>query len=383
MTKDNRYRDSAQLARRASLGFLSAVGVGSLLPYGIRSALAVDAVPFYSHADFMLASMRGWSLPRLDGFTQAGQRLLQSLQADANRSKPTASREAWQAMLVQWVELTAITTGPLISRRSLLAMDFQPPRLRLIQQAQSLQADQANPLGLDQLEQIGTPAKGLPSLEWLLWQHQGLTWSAQTALYAQAITQELLHLAKLLQQDWRELIQTVQAGPATPDDPDPATERFSEFLNQYVGSIEKLRWTSLEKPLRAAAGSHGQFKRTQSGPSFPRAVSQSTKLEWQAHWGTLRTFTLRSAGKTPSRQTPSEPLSLELFLLGQGQIDLAKRLRQTALQCDRQMKGLAPNASETRLFGASKSLAALKYLVESDLSSALQVQIGFSDADGD
>jgi predicted lipoprotein len=76
-------------------------------------------------------------------------------------------------------------------------------------------------------------------------------------------------------------------------------------------------------------------------------------------------------------------LSLELFLLGQGQIDLAKRLRQTALQCDRQMKGLAPNASQTRLLGASKSLAALKYLVESDLSSALQVQIGFSDADGD
>ena len=53
-------------------------------------------------------------------------------------------------------------------------------------------------------------------------------------------------------------------------------------------------------------------------------------------------------------------------------------------QADASMRGLAPGLENgAALDAATASLAALKKRVESETASALQVNIGFTDADGD
>jgi len=70
---------------------------------------------------------------------------------------------------------------------------------------------------------------------------------------------------------------------------------------------------------------------------------------------------------------------LETYLRGKGLNPLADTLRRSALQTG---TGLGSDAPATLQAGA-KRLAALKHLVESEVAPALDVRVGFSDADGD
>ena len=57
-----------------------------------------------------------------------------------------------------------MAVGPLLTRRSQRQIDFSPTRPALTERA-----IESEPAGLQAMERIGTPAKGLPALEWLLW----------------------------------------------------------------------------------------------------------------------------------------------------------------------------------------------------------------------
>ena len=62
---------------------------------------------------------------------------------------------------------------------------------------------------------------------------------------------------------------------------------------------------------------------------------------------------------------------------------LADRLDASTRQADASMRGLSPSAAPARLQQVTRALAQLKGLIEGDVAAALQVNIGFSDADGD
>jgi hypothetical protein len=66
---------------------------------------------------------------------------------------------------------------------------------------------------------------------------------------------------------------------------------MSEFVNQWVGGMERLRWAHMEKPLRAAQGS--------KAPEYPRNASQSTPpiqcRPGQAHTIALAAFPVTHA----------------------------------------------------------------------------------------
>ena len=73
---------------------------------------------------------------------------------------------------------------------------------------------------------------------------------------------------------------------------------------------------------------------------------------------------------------------LETYLRGRGLNPPADKLRTAVDRVDQAMKGLRPG-NDAPLLAAAKELAALKHLTESELAPALEVSIGFSDADGD
>jgi predicted lipoprotein len=309
-----------------------------------QSDWARMAVPFYSPSAVLQGLYGHWALPRAQDFVREAQALAAAL-ADCG-----LAREPWRRTLLAWERLSAVATGPLITRRSARAIDFQPTRPALIQRALA-----AGP-GWD-LALVGAPAKGLPALEWLLWTGpKGRT----ACVYAQALAAELVAEAQALQQGFAALA-TQEWG----EDKGPAA--IAEFVNQWVGGLERLRWTGMEKPLRA-----------QRPAELPRALSGSTAAAWAARWEGLRALTVFSGGAAPA---PGQGLvPLEAWLRGRGLNPTADALRQAVQRSDAALRGLQPTGP---VLAAAAGLARLKRLAEEQVAPALDVRLGFSDADGD
>lgn len=306
------------------------------------------AVPIYTPAD-LLQGLYGHTLQPL------AQELVRSAQALAAALRGCApamatARPAWVRCMLAWERLSAVAVGPLITRRSLRAIDFQPTRPALIQRALA-----AGP-GWD-LALVGTPAKGLPALEWLLWAgpHQPVA-----CAFAQALAQEIVAEALALEAGFGALARQ-------PWDEDNGPAALAELVNQWVGGLERLRWTGIEKPLRAGRPAE-----------LPRALSGQTTAAWAARWQGLRALTVFDGQVPPVPGQTGVPL--ETWLRGRGLNPVADQLRQAVQRSDAAMSGLKPGAAA---LAAAGTLGALKHLAEAQVAPALDVRLGFSDADGD
>ena len=173
-----------------------------------------------------------------------------------------------------------------------------------------------------------------------------------------------------------EFARAAQTDWGAEEQQEASIQAMSEFVNQWVGGMERLRWAHMEKPLRAAQGS--------KAPEYPRSASQSTLAAWAATWQGLRSVTVQSASATaPAPGTALVPLAT--YLRGKGQNLLADKLQQAVQKVDASMAQVqrAGVRGKAAIQQAARDLAALKFLAESEVAPALQVSIGFSDADGD
>jgi predicted lipoprotein len=291
-----------------------------------------------------------WSAPRAADFARASAQLTPAIQAvcdaPADKAAPAMqqARQHWLATLTDWEHLSAVAFGPVLERRSQRQIDFTPTRPRLIEKAVK-----AAPATAADMELIGTPAKGLPALEWLLWVKPIQPGSAECR-YAVQVAAEI----------GREAAALAAASPASVD----AQAALSELVNQWIGGLERLRWANLEMPARVALTSGGK-----EIPDFPRRHGDASAASWAAEWDALRSLA-------------SGPVGLEAALRERGQNQAADALAQAIRQADADMQGL--NINDTpRILAAAKQLAALKRVVEAEVAPALGVNIGFSDSDGD
>ena len=366
--------------------------VAALAPAAVRAQAAVPsqavassrpampaqvAVPYYSAGQFVTGLYRDQMLPLARRFAADGEALQAALGAlcKAEPADPAAmatalerARSGWVEALDAWESLSAVAVGPVIERRSLRAIDFQPTRPRLIERAIA-----AAPATATDMERIGTPAKGFPALEWLLW-----TRPVQPATpacdYAIRVSMEITDEAKALRDGFAALAAR-DWGPSDAEEGSDAAAvaAMGEAVSQWVGGVERLRWQRIERPLREAR-SRGQ------PPGFARTASGADRAAWQADWRGIRSLALEQAAEPV---TPGAGLApLETFLRSRGALDLADRLREGLLDTDRKMAAIDPG-DEATLSAATAALERLKRLVEVDAAPALQVRIGFSDADGD
>lgn len=345
------------LHRRPLLGLLASL----TLPVQAQSNWARVAVPSYT-AVHLLQGLHGHCMaPLADAFAAAAQALVSALREHGLATGGTtldAARAQWQLTTRAWERLSALALGPLLERRSMRRIDFTPTRPALIARAVA-----AAPRGALALERIGTPAKGLPALEWLLWTREmtpaawayAVELAAEIELEATALQTEFRALAERDAADWTEVL---------------AIAGMSEFVNQWVGGIERLRWAQMEKPLRSGRKAE-----------LPRAASASTAASWAAQWQSLRAVALFQGRAAPA---PGAGLvTIESYLRGRGANAVADSLVKGVAQADRDLQGLSPGAPAARVLQGAKALAALKRLAETTLAPALEVNIGFSDADGD
>ncbi|MEF7615480.1 imelysin family protein [Aquincola sp. MAHUQ-54] len=322
------------------------------------------AVPFYTPVHALQALYSLHYLPRARAFADTSAALATALAAGCDAPAPRGldtARAGWRNTMVAWESLSAVQFGPLVERRSSRRIDFQPPRPELI-----ARAIQAAPAGEAGMARVGAPAKGLPALEWLLWTRPVAPRTAECR-FALAVARDLQREAALLAQDFQALAERDWGEEA-----EAASTAFGEFINQWLGGIERLRWADIEKPVRSAEG---------RPVAWPRHASGHTALAWQARWQALQAL---SAG--PALPIGEGGVPIEAYLRGRGLNPLADALGTQVAASGKAVAslgdGAAPQATAAPL-AAARELGALKSLIEKRVAPALEVAIGFSDADGD
>lgn len=354
--------------RRARLAVLGLTLVGAAAQ--AQTVAPNVALPFYSPTDFMQGVYRNWYAPQSAGFANEAAKLPVAVSAlcDASAGDAPAALKAaraqWQATAVAWDSLSGVAVGPLVERRSVRQIDFTPTRPELIERA-----IRAAPSDAAAMERIGTPAKGLPALEWLLWTRPA-TPNSPACTYAVQVATDITREATVLAQAFAELATRERAE----DEEEATVPAMGELVNQWVGGLERLRWAEIERPVRSA----GQGGR--NAPVFPCTASGSTAATWAAHWLALRTLAVASSNDPAVPGMGLAPL--ESYLRGRGLNAPAEVLAQSVRRADSSLQGLSP-AEKNRLLPAAARLAELKRVVEAEIAPALQVNIGFSDADGD
>ncbi len=340
-------------------------GCGGVVTVAQAAPPPVVAVPYYTPQDYAAGLQRHALAPRAAAFAAASARLAPALHAlctaNAAASAPALqhARAQWADSVTAWELLSSVALGPLLERRSARQIDFAPPRPALIERAIA-----AAPRDADAMARIGSPAKGLPALEWLLWT-QPVEPATPACGYAEQVAADIEREARALSDAW--------AGAAAPEEAS-AGAALAEALNQWIGGLEALRWRHMERPLHDAAPS------ARDPAVFPRHASGRTAASWAAQWQALRSLAVAGPGAAPAPGAGLLPF--ETYLRGRGLNPLADTLRARVADADARIAGLQPG-ERAHVLDAAAALGALKQWAESELAPALQVSIGFSDADGD
>jgi len=346
---------------------LLAIAATALLTCGAARAQTVApniAVPFYTAGDFMRGAYRFWYAPQAAAFAEQAGGLPTAISAvcdapaDAATAQLEQARERWKASALAWDRLSGVQIGPLVQRRSARQIDFTPTRPELIKRA-----IQTAPQDAAAMESIGTPAKGLPALEWLLWT-QPIAPDTPACRYAAQVAADIQREADTLAKAFAELAARPPGQGEESQGP-----AMSELINQWTGALERLRWAEMEKPRLAG-----------NAAAYARGASGQTAARWAAQWQALRTL-----GASQSKEAPRPGAGLapiETYLRGLGRNEPADLLAQSVGKADKALHNLSP-ANKAGMSAAGRSLADLKKLTEAEIAPALEVSIGFSDADGD
>lgn len=316
------------------------------------------AVPYYTPPDFVQGQRDGWYRPRAADFVAACDRLVAAIQALCGGAPIGAARQAWLAALLDWARLSAVAVGPLIERRSARRIDFAPTRVDAV-----ARAIVRRPSGEADFDTIGSAGKGFGALEQLLWPRAPT--DAAACRYGAEVAADIRREAQALAMAF--------AAPLG-DEEAQTLAAMSEAVNQWVGGIEQLRVQGLERPLREASA------RGLARPVPARAASGAGLAEREARWAALRALAVFEGAQAPA--AGQGLVALEPYLRGKGLNPLADRLAAAARGVDHGLAAAREPRPE-RWRAAARSLAALRSVVETEVAAALDIRLGFSDADGD
>lgn len=351
--------------RRQTLAGLLALTTLHSAP-GFAQTGGARAFPYYSGEDALRGLYASHLPPLAARFQAQAQALLDTARRHcAGPAAPSELRAAWRATLLAWAELSTPALGPVLERRSQRQIDFWPPRLSLIEKAL-----QRAPRTLADMERVGTPAKGLPALERLLVGPANPALCPYIALVADAVA----HEAHALREGFERL-----AVREWDDDEEAARTAFGEWINQWLGGLERLRWAHIEQPVQKVR-TVGKART----PEFARLNAADNQAEWRAQWQALRA----QARLTPAQQAqPPLPgqglIPIEALLMGKGRIALAQRWAAALDNADAAFARLPVAAGEGDWLALARALKAITSLYQAELAAALDVPLGFSDADGD
>ncbi|QHE88643.1 imelysin family protein [Hydrogenophaga sp. BPS33] len=331
----------------------------------------VVAAPYYSAEQAMQGLYTHHLPPLAKAFQSEADRLVSAAdQLCQGQATLSALRAQWQTTLERWEALSTPAVGPLVTRRSQRQIDFWPTRPDLLRRSM-----EKAPATLADMERVGTPAKGFPALDLLLQQWSRKAPTPDACRYGGLIARGIAAEARALQNElgpW--------ATKAWEDEPEVTTASLAEWVNQWLAGLERLRWAHIEKPITTHQTTGNAAKGTPV--PYARLDRESNLRDWRAQWQSLRT-----QGRLPPGAPPPPAgqalVPMEALLMGRGHLALAQKWGQALGQVNAGMEKLTPRSSERELLALAKSMKAVTVLFQNEVAAALDVPLGFSDADGD
>lgn len=383
----NRWPAKAAQSVGRACALVALAAMGSAAPL----AQAADTpMPYYTAAQ-ALQSLYGQHLPaRAAAFVQAASAQDQALAgfcagpAAAAKTEAAELRSQWQRSHTAWLQLSTPSVGPLVERRSLRQIDFTPIRTALI-----ARAVKKGPQTAADMELVGTPAKGFGALDWLL--SQGLQPASPECAFALQVAKAISAEAQSLQTALAPLQSktwSVEGSETEPEDvASPGAKEtgaaIEEWINQWLGGLERLRWAQMEKPIKVVGGGG-------KAPAFARIAMADNWREWQTQWQALHAQALLTPAQRQQPPVPGKDLiSIEALLLSKGHIALAQRWRDAMGVVDAAMPapGKTPAKegaqANTEILALATKLKGITALYQAEIAPALDIPLGFSDSDGD
>ena len=217
------------------------------------------------------------------------------------------------------------------------------------------------------MDRIGSAAKGLAALEWLLWAPSAPRHPAAMS-FATEVARDLLREAEGVAKGFEAMANGEMHEEAV-------VASFAEILNQWIGGLEMLRMQRLVRPVEEAR------TRGIRAPLMLRPWSGLDAEERSVRWRAIENVSMLSGHEAPQRGR-GQLVSIETYLRGRGLNSLADRLRAAMITAAKAMRA-AEQDRPVDMLRAAQRLHLVKHLAEMDLAPALEVRVGFSDADGD
>lgn len=329
-------------------------------------ALAQVAFPYYRGED-ALQGLYAQHMPALArAFEARARALTAAVREQCTQVEPAMLLQVWRQTLQAWLALSAPAVGPVVTRRSQRQIDFWPMRPPLLQKALDGQ-----PRTLADMARVGTPAKGFPAMEALL---LAKPVDARTCGYLTLVAEGIEAEASALRNAFDQL-----AIRDWTEDEEGARTAFAEWINQWLGGLERLRWIEIEQPVQRARTA-GQGR----PPVFARRSMDDNLAAWRTQWQALRNQARLAPGQQDAPPQPGRDLiPIEALLMGKGQMALAQRWAQAIDSVDRALATLPARPEGDEWMALSATMKKLTALYQQDIASALDVPLGFSDTDGD
>ncbi|MDQ8023449.1 MAG: imelysin family protein [Moraxellaceae bacterium] len=274
---------------------------------------------------------------------------------------PTALDEArtqWKRAALALRKISALPFGPVLEQRTFRQLDFWPTR------PPQIDSTMADPPSL--IDAIGVTARGLPALEYLLFDkgREPLTRDPRACNYARDIAGQASKDAAALSPAWQPWRSTLASTAAGAQD-----QLLSDALNTLIGATDSLLMKYMAKPA------------AESRPAFDAWRSGESRSHLRTYYEGLRFGLQGSADGSDSGS------GLTGLLRSQGRADLARRVDEAVTQGQRALDALPDDLSNARGRSAVKQAAnqigRLKTLLAEDVADATGVSVGFGETDGD
>ncbi len=306
---------------------------------------------------YLQAAYHSHFAPRVAGFARAAARLpgaVDSMCRMSNQDSLQAARRTWIEVMLAWESAGAVAVGPLLERYTASNIDFWPTRPYMIEAAmRQTMPDSAA------LRQVGVAARGLPALEWLLWdprESAQLMADAKVCGYALLLAQDIAAEGQALYTRFAAFDWSISMQDAT-------TKMLNELVNQAIGAVEGFRRKRLFNPAAL-----------RNPKLFARSLSDQAQTAWNTQWQSIQALLVGQRG--------GEAWTFETLLREHGLEAPAARLRTATDQSSAAMRLASPAKFET-VQRAAAALLELRRIIEQDVAAGLGIPVSFSDFDGD
>jgi predicted lipoprotein len=342
----------------------------------VRPSIAQPA-PIVAPSAWMQALVRQVLAPRAAAAASVSEALAQRIGAVCQGGDPDAAREAWRAAALALRGLSPLPFGPLLELRTLRRVDFWPTRPPQIERSIRGRADGSLPEA-----RIGVTARGLPALEYLLFDAGApdLRQDAAACRYAHWVAEDTAGQLAALRpafDDWQSRLAEADA--------QAEAALLTDGVNILIGGIDTLRLRYLEKPARSSAAQ----------PDFDAWRSGATRAHLLAYHGALRlglqgrvTTTGETRSGAVGLASGQGPPGLTAVLRGRGLLTLADRVDVLLDRSEAALRELPVSigsvpADAAVVDPAIERLGELQVLLARDIADRLKVSVGFGDNDGD